>query len=183
MLLKKWHLILSIIVFSIFTIILLPGLDVNEITNTHFISAGTFSIFPVVNTSSEKLTESGESSQENLHQQHQKLMDAVVSIKEWNTSYPQSRKRIRNITYFDLSDEDFNEYPELKRVMLDVKDEPLRNVSGQSLSVAYFPANLSDYYHWLLDSICKDKTRLECYDDFPVFEYHGRHYDIGVAFF
>lgn len=44
-------------------------------------------------------------------------------------------------------------------------------------------ANLSDYYHWLLDSVCKDKTRLECYDDFPVFLYHGRHYDIGVAFF
>lgn len=181
MTMKKWYWILAIIIFSILAIILLSGMGGNAITNTYYIPAGTFSIFPVVNASLEKSADGDFSSQDYLRSQEQKLMDAEVLIYKWNVSVPDRYKR--NITIIHVSEKDFQDYPDLERTMLDVKDDPPLADGNQSHYLTGFPANLSDYEHWLLDSICKDKTRHDCYEDLAIFEYYGRHYDIGVAFF
>jgi hypothetical protein len=82
-----------------------------------------------------------------------------------------------------VTEDDFRSFPELQRAMLEVKDKPPANSSEWVKSVSYFNANQSDYYGWLLDSVCKDKTRIECYADLVAFEYHGRYYFIDIASF
>jgi hypothetical protein len=120
---------------------------------------------------------------ETLQPQGQKINDSEVCIDEWNRSAPAAHYYSRNITIIPVTDEDFRSFPELQRVMREVKDKPPANSSEWAKSVSYFNANQSDYYGWLLDSICRNKTRIDCYADGPAFEYHGRYYFIDIASF
>jgi hypothetical protein len=181
MTMKKWHGVVTIIGAVVVLIILLVSANGNSVTNLYIIPAGTFSIFPVVNASLEKSAEGNFSSQDYLGSQDQKLMDAEVLIYEWDVSIPDRYKR--NITIIHVSEKDFQDYPELEKTMLDLRDNSPLADGNRSHYLTGFSANLSDYEHWLLNSICRDKTRHDCYEDLAIFEYYGRHYDIGVAFF
>jgi len=155
----------------------------NAVSNLYFLPVGTFSMFPLETASPETGPEDKISPEVTLQPQGRKINDSEVCIDEWNRSAPAAHYYSRNITIIPVTDEDFRSFPELQRVMLEVKDKPPSNSSEWAKSVSYFNANQSDYYEWLLDSICRNKTRIECYVDGPAFEYHGRYYFIDLASF
>jgi len=162
---------------------LITGPGENAVSNLYFIPAGTFSLFPKGNASPETGPVDKISPSVTLQSQGRKINDSEVCIDEWNRSAPAAHYYSRNITIIPVTDEDFRSFPELQRVMLEVKDKPPANSSEWAKSVSYFNANQSDYYGWLLDYICRSKTRIECYVDGPAFEYHGRYYFIDIASF
>jgi hypothetical protein len=183
MLVKKWYWIVTIFGIGAVVLLLMTCPVENAISNKCFLPAGTFSLSPQGNASPETGPEDEISPGVTLQPQGQKINDSEVCIDEWNRSAPAAHYYSRNITIIPVTDEDFRSFPELQRVMREVKDKPPANSSEWAKSVSYFNANQSDYYGWLLDSICRNKTRIECYADGPAFEYHGRYYFIDIASF
>ncbi|MFA5268691.1 MAG: hypothetical protein WC379_12045 [Methanoregula sp.] len=180
MTIKKWHWALVTIGILIVLLILLTGTGERTVSNIFFIPAGTFNPVPGGNASAEKGTTDKAHEADAIQSLEQKIMDAELSIDEWNVSSP--KKPQRNITILHVTDEDFKGYPELAKAMHDRKNSPPGEGSGWSLSSTGFGANQSDYDRFM-NLVCRNKTRFECYADLPVFEYYGRYYYIGIALF
>jgi len=180
MTIKKWPWALAMIGIFVVMFILLTGTGERFVSNLTFIPAGSSNMYPNVNSTSE----TGMTGNATLSGDHErmdtKMMDANFVINEWNISSPMSHQR--NITIIRITDDDFKGIPELERVMHKVKNNPPGWGSGWSLSITGFGGNQSDYYRFM-NSVCENKTRLECYADLPAFEYYGRHYFIEIAVF
>ncbi len=161
---------------------LITGPGENAVSNLYFLPAGTFSLFPLENASPETGLGDKISPEVTLQPEGRKINDSEICISEWNRSAREGGHQ-RNITIIPVTEDDFRSFPELRRAMLEVKDKPPANSSEWNKIVSDFNANQSDYYGWLLDSICKNKTRIECYADLAAFEYHGRYYFIDIASF
>jgi hypothetical protein len=162
---------------------LITGPGENAVSNLYILPAGTFSLFPKGNASPETGMMDKISSDVPLLPQDWKINDSEVDIGEWNRSAREPGDYQRNVTIIHVTEDDFDSYPELQQAMLEVRDKPPANSSEWGKRVSYFSANQSDYYGWLLDSICENKTRIECYADLAAFEYHGRYYFIDIASF
>jgi hypothetical protein len=180
---KKWYWIVVILGIGIVVLLLMTCPGENAISNKCFLPAGTFSLFHQGNASPETGPEDKTSPEVTLQPQGQKINDSDVGIGEWNRSAREPGDYQRNVTIIPVTDDDFRSFPELQRAMLEVKDKPPANSSEWGKRVSYFRANQSDYYGWLRDSICKNKTRIECYADLAAFEYHGRYYFIDIISF
>lgn len=179
---KKRYWILTILGIGVVVLLLMTCPGENAVSNRCFILAGTFSHSPQGNASPETGPEDKISPDVTLQTQGRKINDSDICISEWNRTAREAGRQ-RNITVIPVTDDDFRSFPELQRAMLEVKDKPPSNSSEWGKMVSDFNANQSDYYGWLLDSICRNKTRIECYADGAAFEYHGRYYFIDIASF
>jgi hypothetical protein len=181
----KIRIITLVIIVSLIAVVVLllmtcPG-EI-AVSNQCVLPAGTLSLFPQGNVSTETGPGDKTSPEVTLQPLERKINDSDVCISEWNRTAREAGRQ-RNITIIPVTEDDFRSFPELQRAMLEVKDMPPANSSEWNKIISYFNANQSDYYGWLRGSICKNKTRIECYADLAAFEYHGRYYFIDIASF
>ena len=158
---KKGSWIVVILGIGAVVLLLMTCPGETAVSNQCVLPAGTFSLFPHGNTSSETGPGDKISPAVTLQPQGRKINDSDICISEWNRSAREAGHQ-RNVTIIPVTDDDFRSFSELQRSMLEVKDKPPANSSEWNKIVSDFNANQSDYYGWLRDSICRNKTRIEC---------------------
>ena len=173
---KKWLWALATIGIFIILVILLTGAGERTVSNIYFIPAGTFSPVPDVNTSLEKGTTGNAIEAGYLQLKNQKLIDTEYYVYAGNLSSRQVRGR--NVTILPITNDDLKEFPELERSIHSAENNPAAWDTGELRDVAVFKGNMSDFSPFI-NSVCKNRTRQECYADMAAFEYHGQYYFIS----
>jgi hypothetical protein len=95
---------------------------------------------------------------------------AQCEVIEYTMSYS------RNMTIIPITDVELREFPGMKTTL-----QPDSN-SGEWINgyrrVKDFEADMNQYYSFV-HSVCKGKTPAECFPHPPLFEYHGRYYQLS----
>ncbi|MFA5268690.1 MAG: hypothetical protein WC379_12040 [Methanoregula sp.] len=176
MTMKNWHWALAILSILVVILIFQTGTGENFVSNLYIIPAGTFSQVPDINSSSEKGMTGNAIEAGDLRGEDQKLIDTEYYVYAGNLSSRQVRGR--NLTILHIADNDLKKFPELERSIHSAEYYPAARDTGELRDVAVFKGNMSDYTPFI-NSVCKNRTRSECYADMAAFEYHGQYYFIS----
>ena len=170
MTIKKWHWALVTIGILIVLLILLTGTGERTVSNIFFIPAGTFSPVPYGNASPEG----------DLQPQDQKKIATDYYIYEGDPGYQQILRSDRNITILHVTDDDLKKFPKLESTLHSDMNTTAAGDTKNLREVARLKGDISDYPPFI-NSVCKNRTRQECYADMAAFEYNGRYYFISVV--
>jgi len=96
---------------------------------------------------------------------------AQCEVKEYNLSFS------RNMTIIPITDVELREFPGMKMTLLESDSSTGEWINGYR-RVKDFEADMNQYYRFV-HSVCKEKTPAECFPHPPLFEYHGRYYQVS----